>query len=458
MTLRLACAVAAGKLTCRLSRALGLGGGTTLPGRVARTVAPSVLRDLAGRLRRGCVLISGTNGKTTTARLLAEILREAGWVPIHNRAGANLPAGVTSALVEAADARGHLRGEIGVFEVDEAALAGLVEVLRPRLVVLLNLFRDQLDRYGEVEAVARRWRAALVGTDASVCFNADDPQVADVVRGRSSSLPFGVEDDGCRKDVLEDAADVRYCYRCGTPYAYTAIYLSHLGQYACGRCGIGRPKPVVYARSIALEGTHGLAMEIVHPKGHLRIRTALPGLYNAYNVLAAAAAALTLRIAPNAIERAVEHFRPAFGRAERLRWQGRELVVLLGKNPAGFNELLRTVVREAPQAILIAINDRIADGRDVSWLWDVDFEGLSDLDVPLVTSGLRALDCALRLKYAGVPEDRIVVEPDLGQALQAAIQAAPENGTVVALPTYTAMLDLRRILERLRAVCGFWED
>jgi len=458
MGLRVRCAVAAGKLMGRLSRTLGLGGGTTLPGRVARTVAPGVVRDLAGRLGRGCVLLSGTNGKTTSARLLAEILREAGWRPIHNRAGANLPAGVASALVEAADARGHLRGEIGVFEVDEATLPGLIEVLRPRLVVLLNLFRDQLDRYGEVEAVARRWRAALAGTDATICFNADDPQVADVVRGRSPSLPFGVEDDGCRKDVLEDAADVRYCYRCGTPYTYAAVYLSHLGRYVCGRCGLGRPEPVVCARSITLAGTRGLAMEIVHPEGHLHVRTALPGLYNAYNILAAAAAALALRIPPGAIQRAVEHFRPAFGRAERLRWEGRELVVLLGKNPAGLNELLRTVAQEVPQAILIAINDRIADGRDVSWLWDVDFERLADLDVPVVTSGLRALDCALRLKYAGVPEDRIVVEPDLGRALQAAIRAAPKSGTVVALPTYTAMLDLRRTLERLGAVCSFWED
>ena len=373
-------------------------------------------------------------------------------------AGANLPAGVASALVEATDARGRLDGEVGVFEVDEAALPGLVEALRPRLVVLLNLFRDQLDRYGEVEAVARRWRTALAGTDATICFNADDPQVADVTRGRSPSLPFGVEDEGCRRDALEDAADVRYCYRCGTPYTYVAVYLSHLGRYACGRCGLGRPKPVVYARSITLAGIRGLAMEIVHPQGHLHVRTALPGLYNAYNVLAAAAAALAIGILPDAIQRAVEHFRPAFGRAERVRWEGRELVVLLGKNPAGFNELLRTVVQEVPQAILIAINDRIADGRDVSWLWDVDFELLRDLEVPVVTSGLRALDCALRLKYAGVPEDRIVVEPDLGRALQTAIRAAPQTGTVVALPTYTAMLDLRRILEHLGAVRGFWED
>lgn len=458
MSLRLWCGVAAGRLTGRLSRTLRLGGGTTLPGRVARTVVPDILRDLAGRLRRGCVLISGTNGKTTTARLLAEVLREAGWVPIHNRAGANLPAGVASALVEATDTRGRVRGEIGVFEVDEAALPDLVEVLRPRLVVLLNLFRDQLDRYGEVDAVARRWRAVFLHTDATVCFNADDPQVADVVRGRSPSVPFGVEDDGCTQDALEDAADVRYCYRCGMPYAYSAVYLSHLGRYACGTCGLRRPDPVVYAEGVALHGARGLVAEIVHPEGRLRVRTVLPGLYNVYNVLAAAAAALTLSVPPSTIERAMERFRPAFGRAERLRWKGRELIILLGKNPAGFNELLRTVAHDAPRALLVAINDRTADGRDVSWLWDVDFERLCDLDVPVVASGIRALDCALRLKYAGVPEDRIVVEPDLKRALHRTVEAVPEGGTAVALPTYTAMLDLRRILERLGAVRGFWED
>lgn len=460
MTVGLRFALILAKSAARLSRGLRVGGGTTLPGRLARRVYPGILETLASQLPRGTVVVSGTNGKTTTARLVTEMLREAGLRTVHNRAGANLPSGIASALVEAADLRGQVRGEVGVFEVDEAAFPLLIPVLRPRVVVLLNLFRDQLDRYGEVETVAHRWRAALQGLpEAKVCFNADDPQVAAVVRDLGlATVPFGVEDEGCGLGAMEDAADVRYCYRCGAPYTYEVVYLSHAGRYACEGCGVRRPDPAVYAEAIRTDGTRGTEASLVWPGGRLRVRIPLPGLYNVYNALGATAAAVCLGVPAEAVGRALQGFRPAFGRAERVRWRGVELEILLAKNPAGFNALLRVVTQHPPDALLVVIHDRTADGRDVSWLWDVDFEALRTLPLPVVASGLRAADLALRLRYAGVPEGRLRVESDLARALQVAAQGLPEGGTLLVLPTYTALLDLRRILQREGVVPGFWED
>ncbi|MDR7568320.1 MAG: Mur ligase family protein, partial [Armatimonadota bacterium] len=306
MSVRLRFAILLAKSAARVSRGLRVGGGTTLPGRLARRVYPEIVGTLASQLPRGTVVVSGTNGKTTTARLVAEMVKAAGLRAVHNRAGANLPAGIASALVEATDLRGRVRGDLGVFEVDEAAFSLLLPVLRPRVVVLLNLFRDQLDRYGEVEAVAHRWRAALQGLpEAIVCFNADDPQVAEVARDLPlSTVPFGVEDRGCGLEALEDAADVRYCYRCGIPYTYEVVYLSHAGRYRCERCGLRRPDPTVHAEAIRVDGTRGAEANLVWPGGGLRVRIPLPGLYNVYNALAATAAALSLGIPGGAIERA----------------------------------------------------------------------------------------------------------------------------------------------------------
>ncbi len=460
MSVRLHAAVLLAKGAARLSRALGLGGGTTFPGRLARRLHPGIVEVLASRLPAGTVVVSGTNGKTTTARLVAEILRKAGHRPVHNRAGANLPAGVASALIEAADGRAQPRGDVGVFEVDEGALPGLVLALRPRVVVLLNLFRDQLDRYGEVEAVAHRWQNTLrTVPEATVCFNADDPQVAEVAQALPSRLvPFGIEDGGCGEEALEDAADVRYCYRCGTPLTYQTVYLSHAGRYRCGRCGLRRPDPAVYAEAVRLWGTHGAEVGVVWPGGRMQVHITLPGLYNVYNVLAATTAALSLGVPPDAIAQALEEFRPAFGRAERLRWRGVALEILLAKNPAAFNALLRMVQRHPPDGLVVAIHDRTADGRDVSWLWDVDFERLRELSTPIVASGIRAADLALRLRYAGVPEERLVVQPDLGQALRAAADRVRPGGTLLVLPTYTAMLELRHLLARGGVAPRFWED
>lgn len=431
-----------------------------MPGRVARGIAPGVMWELAGRLHAGSIVVTGTNGKTTTSRLISHILALAGLRSVHNRAGANLAAGIAAALVQHAAFNGHMHGDVGVFEVDEATLPLVQPALRPRLVVLTNLFRDQLDRYGEIDLVATRWESALAGNGAGVVFNADDPLVAAVVRrARGPRVAFGIEDQACSLGTLEHAADARYCYQCGIPYTYRAVYFGHMGVYRCAQCGTERPAPDVAAREVEIRGLRGSAFTLAAPQGGIRVSTTLPGVYNLHNVLAAAACCVTMGVPLSTVARGIETFAPAFGRAERVRVNGGEAVLLLAKNPAGFNEVLRTVLRDqGEKVLLIAINDLTADGRDISWLWDVDFEMLAGRIRRAVISGIRAHDMDLRLKHAGIPDAVRMVTTDLTAALDAAVQAASTGERLYILPTYTAMLQLRRILQQRGYVGGFWED
>lgn len=459
--LRLSAAILAGKSAATLARVFRLGGGTTMPGRVARFVDPGLFGHLAGDLAHGVVAITGTNGKTTTARLVSHILGHAGLIAVHNRAGANLAAGIIAALIRSATPGGRIRGDVGVFEVDEATLPSVQTSLRPRILLLTNLFRDQLDRYGEIDLVAGRWRSALRTLDpaTAVVFNADDPLVSDVGRAHPGPrVPFGIEDETCGLGTLEHAADARYCYRCGTPYEYRTVYFGHMGIYRCPRCGTARPAPVVAAHDVRHRGIDGGAFRLESPWGSAHIRTALPGAYNIHNVLAAAACALQQGIPLEVVVRGIESFTPAFGRAERVRVAGREAILLLAKNPAGFNEVLRTILRADDDAVaLIAINDLTADGRDISWLWDVDFEMLAGHVRRVIVSGIRAEDLALRLKYAGVEPAVLDVRKDLGAAFDAA-QRAADGSPLYVVPTYTAMLQLRAELQRRGLVRGFWDD
>jgi UDP-N-acetylmuramyl tripeptide synthase len=432
-----------------------------MPGRVARWVEPRLLQRLSGRLTRGSVVIAGTNGKTTTAHLLAHIMRALGHRPVHNRAGANLAAGIASALVEQADIRGRPQGDLGIFEVDEATVPRVMPALTPRVAVFTNLFRDQLDRYGEIDYIASLWRSAgtAVARDIVYVANADDPLVFDAVRSLPGRLvTFGVEDERHALPALEHTAEARYCYRCGTPYEYAVTYFGHMGRYRCPTCGVRRPTPDLIARDLAFAGPDGSEMTLeAAGGGTVRVRTVLPGLYNMYNILAATAAALQFGASLTRAGEALASFAPAFGRAERVTVGEREMQMLLVKNPAGFNEVLRTILATGPlPAVLIAINDQIADGRDVSWLWDVDVEMLAGRVDHVIVTGLRAEDMAVRLRYAGIRQDAIEVEHAYDKALRRAL-AYPAAGRLFVLPTYTAMLGLRSVLERWGAVRGFWE-
>jgi UDP-N-acetylmuramyl tripeptide synthase len=451
---KLAAARAAGAVSRRAGR-----GGTSLPGKVLLALEPSAIGELASRLPEGSAVISATNGKTTSAAMVAAILERGGRSLVHNRAGANMAGGVAGALLEAAGRGDAIDGDAGLFEVDEFWLDRLVPQLRPRALLLANLFRDQLDRYGELETIADRWLQVVSEVpDTTLVLNADDPLIADLGRERPAGegvVFFGVEDPAVALAGMAHAADSKHCRRCGAPYRYDLVFLGHLGHYHCDACGATRPAPQVAAERVVLDGLRGARVTLRTPQGTVDVRLPLPGLYNVYNMLGAAALALSLGASLDEVVDGLEAVSPAFGRAEAVRLGGREVLLLLVKNPAGANEVLRTLTLEDGEHDLLAVlNDNIADGRDVSWIWDADFETLADRLRRVVCSGTRAAEMALRLKYAGVPEDRLVVEPELGVALDRAVAGVPaEPGRLVAIPTYTAMLELRRLL-MARGVVG----
>jgi UDP-N-acetylmuramyl tripeptide synthase len=454
------------------SRASGRGGGTTLPGRVLLRLAPDAIARLGGRLGAGTTVVSATNGKTTTAGMIAAILAAEGRQPVHNRAGSNMTWGVATALLEQ-------HGEEGLFEVDEAWLPRVSEQLHPGLIVLGNLFRDQLDRYGEMEALADEWARTVAAREGHSAFalNADDPLIADLGRDpegrpRDGALYFGIDDDSQALPELQHAFDAKHCRRCGHPYEYERAFVGHLGHYSCPNCGAQRPRPDVAATAIALHGMEGSRTTIRTPEGEIELELPLPGLYNVYNALAAVTAGIRLGVAPERIAAALSEMKAAFGRVETIEVEDVPVSILLIKNPAGANEVLRTLLLEAEADgegidLWIALNDRIADGRDVSWIWDADFELLDSAVRRVVCAGTRAPEMALRLKYAGWPTDRIEVIPGIEPSLDAAVAGVtgvegsmgsqtPVTSRVFALPTYTALLELRKLLADRGLAREFW--
>ena len=448
----------AARLLARLvraaSRRLARSGGTTAPGRLLLRLSPGALERMAGELDEGGLLVSATNGKTTTSAMLAAALGRSGQRVVHNRAGSNMSWGVATALLDAH--RSH--GQLGLFEVDEAWLPAVARAVHPRLYLLSNLFRDQLDRYGELELLADRWAELVAEEDGRAGFvlNADDPLVADLGRGREGVVYFGVSDDSQALPELQHAADSKHCRNCGHAYAYEAVYMGHMGRYACPNCGRARPEPDIAATRVRLDGMSGSQVELHTPGGDIQLNLPLPGLYNVYNAVAASAAALELGVPLADVKAALEGFGGAFGRVETIAVEGHDVSILLVKNPAGANEVLRTLTLEDGQLDLwVALNDGIADGRDVSWIWDADFELLNGRVRRLTCSGTRAEEMALRLKYAGVDAE-IDVDRDLGRSLDSAV-AALDGGPLYALPTYTALLELRDLLAR-RGLAPRWSE
>jgi UDP-N-acetylmuramyl tripeptide synthase len=366
--------------------------------------------------------------------------------------------GVATALLEQ-------EGTEGLFELDEAWLPRVAPQLHPRLLVLGNLFRDQLDRYGELERLADEW-ADLVASLAGECgfaLCADDPLVADL--GRDKELErrpgvsyFGIEDTSQALPELQHAHDAKHCRRCGAPYAYDRAFVGHLGHYACPNCDADRPRPDVAATKVELRGMSGSRVTIETPDGKLELELPLPGLYNVYNALAAVTAALRSDVGLDRIRTGLEGMKAVFGRVETIDVDGSQVSILLIKNPAGANEVLRTLSLEDSGEgldVWIALNDRIADGRDVSWIWDADFELLGDRVRRVICAGTRAPEMALRLKYAGWPESAISVNEPIRESLDAAV--AESGDRLFALPTYTALLELRNLLSHRGLAEEYWQ-
>ncbi|HKS70114.1 MAG TPA: MurT ligase domain-containing protein, partial [Ktedonobacterales bacterium] len=426
---------------------------------------------------------------TTTSGLTAGVLRAARLRVWRNREGANLLRGIAAALIIRARPSGRLRwhgNAAAVFEVDEAAFAAVVAAVRPHVVAVTNLFRDQLDRYGEVDTVAERWRAALrrLPAGTTLVLNADDPAVAALGEGIAGRVVyFGVASAAVSEpSQVGEVVDTRTCPRCGAVLDFAPRFFSHVGHWACHSCGYARPAPAVEARDVRLDGLDDTRFTLATPgtpgtpgtqdaqespdapKAMRAVRLPLPGLYNVYNALAAAAISCALDVSPAALD-ALERFAPAFGRAERITVDGRTVQLLLAKNPTGLNEVLRTLAGTAGSAregagderrhLLLALNDHAADGEDVSWIWDAGIERLAGIAGDVTVTGTRAYDLALRLKYAGIAPAR--VEPDPAVALREALAATPEGETLYAVPTYTAMLELRAALERAGYVPHYWE-
>jgi UDP-N-acetylmuramyl tripeptide synthase len=457
--------LSAAKLAGAATRAAGRGGGTSLPGRMLLRMQPDAIAQLAGRLPGGSIVISATNGKTTTAAMASAVLERTGARLVHNRAGANMAGGVASALLDAAHVGGQMDGDTGLFEVDEFWLPRVADALHPRALLLGNLFRDQLDRYGELDAIADRWAAVVAAQPAGtkLVLNADDPLVADLgARDARGSDPrpvyFGIDDDRLALPALQHAADSKHCRRCGHAYVYDAAYLGHLGRYHCPNCGAHRPEPQVVARDVELHGVRSARFALHTPAGQAEVDLPLPGLYNVYNALGAAALGIALDVPLDDIVAGLEAVAPAFGRAEVVQAGGRDLVLLLVKNPAGANEVLRTLVLEDGQLDLLGLlNDRTADGHDVSWIWDADFELLAPRLRTMTCGGTRAAELAVRMKYAGADPETLRVEHDLERALDAALAGGDPARPLYALPTYTALLELRELLVRRGLTSRYWE-
>ena len=516
-SLRAGVAVIGGRAAGALSRRLHLGGGTSIVGIVAQRLYPGIVGHLAGQLEHGSVIVTGTNGKTTTSGFIAAILRDAGLRVWHNREGSNLMSGVASSLVIRALPNGNLRGKgraISILEIDEAVVSQAVQTIPPRVAVFTNLFRDQLDRYGEVDTVAARWRGAVESLPASttLVLNADDPTIAylgELFKGQV--IYFGIDDptvDLARQGNASErhqVIDTRTCQRCGSEYTYTLRLYSHMGHYHCSNCGLVRPRPDIRAINIHPEGFDRLRVRVATATVEHDIVVPLPGLYNVYNTLAAITVAQALQINWDPIVTGVEQFKPAFGRGERVQVEGRNVRLLLAKNPTGFNEVLRTLFSDGtPRNVLFVLNDNVADGRDVSWIWDVDFEWVVQQTTTLVVAGSRTLDLALRLKYAGVEQlDMTIVPPaplrtlkrevidnrikqvtkvrqpslangrintvepkahteaprlyGIAEALNAAVHQTPAGETLFIVPTYTGLLEIHQELERRGLTPHYWE-
>jgi len=451
--------LSAAKLAGAATRAAGRGGGTSLPGRMLLRMQPDAIAQLAGRLPGGSIVISATNGKTTTAAMASAVLERTGTRLVHNRAGANMAGGVASALLDAAHVGGQMDGDTGLFEVDEFWLPRVADALHPRALLLGNLFRDQLDRYGELDAIADRWAAVVAAQPAGtkLVLNADDPLVADLGT-TSEPVYFGIDDDRLALPALQHAADSKHCRRCGHAYVYDAAYLGHLGRYHCPNCGAHRPEPQVVARDVELHGVRSARFALHTPLGQAEVDLPLPGLYNVYNALGAAALGFALDVPLDDVVAGLEAVAPAFGRAEVVQAGGRDLVLLLVKNPAGANEVLRTLVLEDGQLDLLGLlNDRTADGHDVSWVWDADFELLAPRLRTMTCGGTRAAELAVRMKYAGADPETLRVEHELERALDAALAGGDPARPLYALPTYTALLELRELLVRRGLTSRYWE-
>jgi len=444
-------------------------GATAAPGLYASKIDPSILLKLSRQLKYS-LLISGTNGKTTTARMISTVLDQAGRDYFHNRTGSNLERGIISELLKNFSLKGLPKNRLGLWEVDEAVFPLAVKKLNPKIIILTNLFRDQLDRYGEIDSLAKKWQKALkkLLPQTTVILNADDPQVASLGKNLNCQVVyFGLRDKSVGGQELAHTSDATICPYCLANLNYRTCFVSHLGIYHCSQCGPIQPQPTITAQQIKTIKNTSTQVKITTQKEKYLIKLKIPGVYNVYNLLAALAACSSLSLSSQTTTAGLNNFQPAFGRFEKIKLKKgkkeQSLRILLAKNPTGFNQVLKTInqlTKTTSFSCLIALNDQIADGRDVSWIWDVDFKNLKNLKNlnKLIISGLRAEDMALRIKYSDwrVNKKKWQVSSDLKKTVANLINQSDKN--LFIIPTYTAMLTIRKILNKKGLVHSTWKD
>lgn len=422
----------AGKAVSKLVK-LRSGSGSTWPGHIAlKTDKAFIKKVLSKNPHLKIVLIAGTNGKTTTTKALAHILNENGVSSITNSAGANLLNGLASTLVLKSDILGKIKQDALLFEVDENSLPLVLnEVPNPDAIILLNLFRDQLDRYGEVNSTAEKWQTSLskLKEKTLVVANADDPLISQVASFAKKKLYYTIDNNFKKQTLMSHAVDSTTCPKCQTGLTYSGISYSHLGNYKCTKCGFENPKAKQF-----------------------EFKTNLLGTYNIYNISAAILAIDKIfGINPYTSIQTLKSFKPAFGRQEITDVNDKKVMVLLSKNPTGFNESLKVAIENINRypsnnnsgSILILLNDRIPDGRDISWIWDVDFEILANLNLKVFVSGDRCYDMANRLLFANVTHE---VFDDYEAAYKECLKQTQAGKTLTILPTYSAMLEVRKLI------------
>jgi lipid II isoglutaminyl synthase (glutamine-hydrolysing) len=438
-------AILVGKLTLLTTRLFRLGSGTTLPGLIAEKIDPDIIKKLSSDFRHGVVVVTGTNGKTTTAKMIVEILSEEGFTVLHNPSGSNLTRGIASALIQSANLIRHgLEADIAVFEIDEATMPEATTKLRPNIILVTNLFRDQLDRYGELDKTAAIIGKSLRGlAKTKVILNADDPLVSSLSDSAEGEvIYFGVEDDKVKTDSTA-AMDSKDCIYCGHELNYESRYLGHLGIWKCENCKKARQTPIFSASQIEISPQKSI-FELHLNNESVKIEMPIFGLYNVYNALAAAAVSSVLEAGLPVISHSLRNCEAAFGRMEIIDVEDKKIMMLLVKNPTGANQSVSAIYSDKkPKKIAFYLNDNFADGTDVSWIWDIDFEYFNLEGSQFVVSGIRAEDMALRLKYAGVSPDNYKINKDPVAATRDLASLLKDGEMGYLFPTYTAMVEVR---------------
>lgn len=439
-------AIAVGKLLIWLSRSAGQQG-TNLPGRVANIIYPPLLADLAGNTTKDIFIITGTNGKTTTSNMIAAIIRDMDFTLVHNQAGANMIPGITTAFINQTNWTGRRRQDYALLETDEANVAPLLTRLKPRFILITNFFRDQLDRYGELDKIINAIAAAVAGTDIELILNADDP-----LESHWPSLTglhchyYGFDQSSYDSREGAESREGRYCMICGHELQYLYYHYAQLGRFLCPNCGHHNQETEYIATDLQLEE------EIRFEMNGLHIESPYQGFYNAYNVLAAASLASAAGFDKQVIQTSLAQLRPSAGRAESFCVNGKQVILMLVKNPTGLDQGLTVLNRDVKDKnIFIALNDNAADGRDISWIWDAEVETLAQHQGRIewvICSGLRSGDMALRMKYAGLPTEKIIIQPELRTALKQAINL--KSQICYVLCTYTALFNCRKILASMQ--------